>query len=86
MPLAVSDWAGGANPAQRTGECQTGETEGHSGRSCCAGLCTVTRGQLTAKALIRCGDTILGTHTPPLIEIIPRAGVRYMITRDTNEE
>ena len=24
--------------------------------------------------------------SPPLIEIIPRAGVRYMITRDTNEE
>jgi len=51
-------------PAQHADEHQVDELEGHSERSCGAGLWTVAAGSPVAKALIRRHDTVPGTHRP----------------------
>jgi hypothetical protein len=51
-------------PAQHSGEHEVGESERHSERSCGSASGRWSHALVAAKALVRVGDTVLGTHTP----------------------
>jgi hypothetical protein len=60
----------------------TGESEGHSGRFCCAGCGPPERGRLAAKPLISGRDTVLGTHRLALLK--RRDWLADLAARDSN--
>src|SRR5829696_3447722 len=62
MPLAVSDRASGANLLSAPANVRQAKRKATAGDHAARAMHRDPEVQLTAKALIRCGDTILGTH------------------------